>query len=70
MCEARPHEPGCDGVGAECDHVIPNDDHSLANLQWLSAVCHRAKTLREAQTARGIIGRSRPSEQHPGKITT
>lgn len=66
MCEAKVHDSKCDGVGAQCDHVTPGDDHSLANLQWLSAACHLAKTLREAQQALGIVGRQRPGEVHPG----
>jgi 5-methylcytosine-specific restriction protein A len=52
MCEAQVHEPECDGVGNECDHITNNDDHALTNLQWLSAACHKAKTLQEAQRAR------------------
>lgn len=38
------HVEECDGVGAECDHVVEGDDHSLGNLQWLSTPCHKAKT--------------------------
>jgi 5-methylcytosine-specific restriction protein A len=65
-CEADTHEPTCNGWGSECDHRVAGDDHSLANLQWLSAPCHRAKTQREAQWH--VEGRQRAAEQHPGKI--
>lgn len=46
-CEAASHHPSCDGVGSECDHIRPGDDHSLSNLQWLSRPCHQAKSNRE-----------------------
>lgn len=68
-CQAAVHEPECNGVGSECDHVIAGDDHSLDNLQWLSKPCHSAKTKREAQAARQHESRTRPAEAHPGKIT-
>lgn len=69
-CEALVHEPECDGIGTQCDHVIPNDDHSLANLQWLSDPCHLAKTLREAAAASAAARAraTRPREQAPGLI--
>ena len=66
-CQAHVHELDCDGVGRECDHVENGDDHSLANLQWLSIPCHKAKTQREAQAARPT--RARPQPRHPGVIT-
>jgi 5-methylcytosine-specific restriction endonuclease McrA len=69
-CQAEVHEPRCDGIGTECDHIVNNDDHSLANLQWLSSPCHIAKTQREAKAAAFKVGRRRPrNEQHPGVIT-
>lgn len=69
-CEASPHEPDCPGVGAECDHRVPGDDHSLSNLQWLSSQCHKAKTTREnAEANRWRAGiRRRPEERHPGRL--
>jgi 5-methylcytosine-specific restriction protein A len=67
LCEAEVHEPDCDGFGAECDHHIANDDHSLSNLRWLSAECHAAKTRREARAA--LLQRKAttklPRERHP-----
>lgn len=69
LCEAAPHDPRCDGVGTDCDHVIEGDDHSLGNLQWLSGPCHRAKTGREsaARNRQRAELRHRPTEQHPGR---
>jgi len=70
-CQAHPHHaPGCDGWGAEADHITPGDDHSLTNLQWLSTPCHQAKTAQEAAArnrARAAM-RRRPEEPHPGAI--
>ncbi len=68
-CEAKVHEPECNGIGSECDHVQPGDDHSLSNLQWLSAPCHKAKTKGESQAGAKQSARRRPrDEQHPGVI--
>lgn len=70
QCEAQVHAPGCDGTGSECDHIKPGDDHSLTNLQWLSAECHAAKTKAEntaANKARAAL-RLRPVEPHPGRL--
>lgn len=63
-CEATEHEPDCNGTGNECDHIRAGDDHSLENLQWLSAPCHAAKTAREAKAARREP-RSRTARRHP-----
>lgn len=68
-CQARVHDPRCNGRGSDADHIVPGDDHSLPNLQWLSGPCHRAKTAREAadrNRARAAM-RIRP-EQHPGAM--
>lgn len=65
-CQATTHAADCNGLGSECDHIIPNDDHSPENRQWLSHACHLAKTLREAQAARPT--RKRPPERHPGAL--
>lgn len=56
----------CDEAGTECDHIVNNDDHSLANLQWLCAPHHHKKTLQEAAEARNKYSRKRGKEQHPG----
>src|SRR5690625_2518294 len=69
-CEADHHDPSCNGVGTECDHIIQGDDHSLTNLQWLSAACHKAKTARETAQRNAARGqaRKRPQERHPGAL--
>lgn len=68
QCQAETHEPECDGIGAQCDHMMPGDNHSLRNLQWLSEPCHRAKTQRESQSARGVgAGRLRSPARHPSE---
>lgn len=71
LCEAERHHPDCDGIGTDCDHVVQGDDHSLTNLQWLSAPCHRAKTNDEnaARNRANAALRRRPTEQHPGQRT-
>ena len=61
-CEAAVHVPECDGIGTDCDHIKAGDDHSLANLQWLSLPCHKAKTAAERPS------RKRPAEKHPGLL--
>lgn len=66
-CEAARHVAECNGIGTDCDHVNDPRDHSLANLQWLSSPCHKAKTQREAQAAQPK--RKREPEPHPGRLT-
>ena len=68
-CEAAQHEPNCDGIGTDADHVTQGDNHALANLQWLSKPCHWAKTRREnaARNSQAATLRRRPTEQHPGR---
>ena len=69
-CEATIHDPKCNGIGTDCDHVRPGDDHALENLQWLSRACHDAKTKTEnaqANTDRAAL-RRRPQEPHPGRL--
>lgn len=67
-CQAQQHSVLCNGIGSDCDHIIPGDDHSLSNLQWLNAHCHRLKTARETverNHARRSM-RRHPNEIHPG----
>lgn len=45
--EPRWHVDDCDGIGRDCDHHVPGDDHRLSNLRWLSAPCHKRKTALE-----------------------
>lgn len=61
----------CKSWGAECDHIVAGDDHSLPNLQWLCTVHHRIKTQAEARAAQAAVARPsrlRPVEPHPGLI--
>lgn len=64
-CEAAVHVAECDRIGTDCDHITQGDDHSLANLQWLSRPCHDAKTRADNGIARRL---TLPSEQHPGAL--
>lgn len=71
LCEATRHAPACDGQGAEVDHHAQGDDHTLTNLQYLSAPCHDAKTRAE-NAARNKLNadlKRRPAEPHPGRRT-
>lgn len=60
--EQRWHVSTCDGIGTQCDHDKRGDDHSLANLRWLSAECHKRKTQAEKPS------RKRAAEPHPGRL--
>lgn len=60
--EQRWHVANCDGIGSECDHDKRGDDHTLANLRWLSTPCHRHKTQHEGPQ------RKRPPTPHPGRL--
>ena len=60
----------CGALATDVDHIIPNDDHAISNLQSLCAPHHREKTQREAQAA-GAARRARgrlPTEPHPGMV--
>lgn len=64
--------------GSDLDHIIPGDDHSQDNLDWIHGRnsldrqralgftprdCHQEKTSREAAAARPRL--HRPPEAHP-----
>lgn len=68
QCQAIEHDPRCDGRATDVDHIRPGDNHSLDNLQALSAVCHRAKTAHETNVRNRVRARMRlhPAEPHPG----
>jgi 5-methylcytosine-specific restriction protein A len=66
QCEHIEHGARCPLPGNECDHIIPGDDHSLENLQWLCAPHHREKTQREAAAGLAKVSEKRPRERHPG----
>ena len=69
-CQARVHSALCNGMGDDCDHIVPGDDHSLANLQWLNHNCHKLKTARESaeRNARRARQRRHPVEKNPGSF--
>ena len=69
-CQAKHHAKGCNGIGTDCDHIIPGDDNSLDNLQWLSSACHKAKTARETAARNTWYRKTRlhPVEKNPGSI--
>lgn len=64
-CEALAHVPDCDRIGTQCDHIKAGDDHSMRNLQWISAPCHAAKTRADNGGIRPV---NRPPEPHPGSL--
>jgi 5-methylcytosine-specific restriction protein A len=70
QCQAEHHAEGCTGQGTQCDHVIPNDDHAYANLQWLSKACHDAKTELERQAGYARSTRTPHVEPPPGLATS
>lgn len=70
-CEARlPDGTRCTAAGTDCDHVVPNDDHRLSNLQWLCHPHHEDKTKGEAAAARHKHRRQRPAQPHIGLLPT
>lgn len=64
-CEATHHAPGCRRIGTDADHIGDRNDHSLANLQWLSRPCHDVKTRADLGLAVPV---RRPAEPHPGAM--
>mgnify|MGYP003590832492 CR=1 FL=1 len=69
-CQATTHAPDCDGRATDVDHIIPGDNHTRANLQALSAACHRAKTAHESaqRNQQRAAMRRRQAETHPGAL--
>lgn len=64
-CEETHHAAGCDGRGRDVDHIEQGDDHSLANLQYLSIPCHLRKTRLDNGYSAAVKA---PVEQHPGRL--
>lgn len=70
-CQAAlPSGKRCPRPGAECDHIIENDDHRQENLQWLCKHHHQLKTIAWAKAKGAAMRRpqapKRPEERHPG----
>lgn len=61
----------CPTPGSDCDHVIPGDDHSMGNLQWLCYPHHKVKTTQDNARAQALrlALRVRPTPPHPGRRT-
>lgn len=71
MCVALLRDTGtrCTAVATDVDHIIPNDDHDMANLQSLCTWHHARKSSAEGAAARGPrISRKRPERGHPGEL--
>jgi 5-methylcytosine-specific restriction endonuclease McrA len=60
----------CGAPATDVDHIVPNDDHSDANLRALCRAHHQIKSSAEggraAQARRPK--RTRPREAHPGLL--
>jgi 5-methylcytosine-specific restriction endonuclease McrA len=65
VCQVCHEQPS-----TQADHIIPGDDHSLANLRGVCAWCHQRKSSAEGGRARAARrpSRKRPAERHPGLI--
>lgn len=64
-CEWVENGVRCLEPGTDCDHVTPDDDHSLGNLQWLCGGHHERKTIAERPKREP---RNRPAPRHPGLL--
>jgi 5-methylcytosine-specific restriction protein A len=62
-CQADHHDPACDGIGTDVDHIERGDNHDPSNLRLLSSACHKAKTQAELADDRA---RANPPEAPPG----
>lgn len=67
------YDERCVGPAEECDHHIPNNDHSIENLRSLCSFHHGQKSGAEGAAARSAIWRKnnqkfRRSESHPGAM--
>lgn len=61
----------CTEQGTDVDHIGDPDDHSPGNLRLLCGYHHRKRTALQARAARGPLPtRRRPTEAHPGLIST
>ncbi|WP_353949995.1 HNH endonuclease signature motif containing protein [Knoellia sp. S7-12] len=58
----------CLAPANQCDHIVPNNDHSPRNLQALCVACHKVKTQKESLAARRLKSRRLPPERHPGLL--
>jgi hypothetical protein len=63
----------CGAHATDCDHIVPGNDHSLANLQALCKYHHQRKSSGEGRAAQdpdrapgGRLSRLRATQSHPG----
>lgn len=71
-CEwVLPDGTRCPTQGTDCDHVVPGDDHTPGNLQWLCYPHHKTKTQQDNAQALALRQalRPRPTPPHPGRRT-
>lgn len=57
------------GHQIEVDHKIPNDDHSLSNLQTLCDHHHAQKSAQEGLAAQRLPPVRKRTERHPGEAS-
>ncbi|GAB3830157.1 HNH endonuclease [Kribbella italica] len=67
------YDERCTGPAEECDHHIPNDDHSIENLRSMCSFHHGQKSGKEGADARAANWRRnnskfRRAEKHPGEL--
>lgn len=61
----------CAHAATDVDHIEPNDNHAMDNLQSLCAWHHKQKTAQEAAQGRGRHARPprrRPKDDHPSTL--
>ena len=68
-CTWLDHGQPCGRPATDIDHIIPGDDHRLANLRSLCRTHHQAKSSAEGHAARYRNPRRRPAEPHPGLLS-
>lgn len=71
LCQVESPETGytCGEIASEVDHIVPGDDHSLANLQAICRWHHAKKSAAEGNAARiKFPPRNRKPESHPGLL--
>lgn len=69
QCTEQTRRGRCKAPATDCDHVVPGDDHSYANLTSLCGPHHAEKSAREGAAAREALSTAtrRPPEFHPGR---
>lgn len=73
QCVIIEHGIRCPEDATDCDHIVPGNDHSEANLRSLCKRHHLEKSSREGGAARqakrrAINNRLARTERHPGLL--